>query len=287
MSKNLPLVVILGPTASGKTSLAVKLSQKYSGEIICADSRTIYKGMNIGTAKPTKEERDVVPHWGLDLIEPGEYFSVSDFKDYAVSKIKEIRARNKVPFLVGGSGLYIYSIIFDYQFGAKKDLRLREKLQQKSIQELKEYCLKNNIELPENGKNKRYIIRSIENSGSIPEKLMTPIDNCIIVGITTDKNILMNRISKRTDEMLLGSVLQETQDLAIKYGWANEAMTSNIYRAISDYPNNIEQIKSKNITLDWQLAKKQKTWFKRNKFIKWYDLLGAEEYISSYLAHND
>lgn len=287
MSKKLPLVIILGPTASGKTSLAIKLAKKYNGEIICADSRTIYKGMNIGTAKPTKEERDIVSHWGLDLVEPGEYFSVSDFKDYAVSKIEEIRARNKVPFLVGGSGLYLDSIIFDFQFGAKKDLELREKLHQNSVQELKEYCLKNNIELPENGKNKRYIIRSIENNGITTEKIKTPIDNCIIVGITTDKNILMSRITKRTDELIQGGVIQEIHNLASIYGWDNEAMTSNIYRAVRDYPDSIEQIKSKNIILDWQLAKKQMTWFKRNKFIKWYDLDDAEEYISSCIAHNE
>src|SRR5664279_2859392 len=101
-----PLVVIVGPTASGKSSLATEVAKKFSGEIICADSRSVYKGMDIGTAKPSVEERQGVPHWGLDLVEPGEYFSVSDFKDYAVEKIKEIRSRNKTPFLVGGTGLY-------------------------------------------------------------------------------------------------------------------------------------------------------------------------------------
>ena len=116
---HLPLIVIIGPTASGKTSLAIRLAKKYRGEIICADSRTVYRGMNIGTAKPSLEEQQGVSHWGLDLVDPGDSFSVSQFKDYARQKIKEIRSRGNIPFLVGGTGLYIDSVIFDFQFGAK------------------------------------------------------------------------------------------------------------------------------------------------------------------------
>ncbi|HUC96116.1 MAG TPA: isopentenyl transferase family protein, partial [Candidatus Saccharimonadales bacterium] len=102
---DIPLVVIVGPTASGKTGLAIELAKQHRGEIICADSRSIYKGANIGTAKPSKAERANVPHWGLDLVNPGEYFSVADFKEYANKKISEIRSRGNVPFLVGGTGL--------------------------------------------------------------------------------------------------------------------------------------------------------------------------------------
>src|ERR1044071_7035484 len=101
--KKLPLIVIVGPTASGKTALAIEIAEKYNGEIICADSRTIYKGMDIGTAKPTVEERTRVPHWGLDLVEPGERFTVADFKHYADKKIDDIRERGRIPFLVGGT----------------------------------------------------------------------------------------------------------------------------------------------------------------------------------------
>ena len=114
---HLPLIVIIGPTASGKTSLVIQLAKKYRGEIICADSRTVYCGMNIGTAKPSLGEQQGVSHWGLDLVDPGDSFSVSQFKDYACQKIKEIRSRGNIPFLVGGTGLYIDSVIFDFQFG--------------------------------------------------------------------------------------------------------------------------------------------------------------------------
>src|SRR5688500_6881598 len=117
----LPLIVIVGPTASGKTALSIEIAKQYNGEIICADSRTVYKGMDIGTAKPTPEERQGIPHWGLDLVQPNEDFSAADFKVYALQKIIEIRARNRTPILVGGTGLYIDAVIFDYEFGSPVD----------------------------------------------------------------------------------------------------------------------------------------------------------------------
>jgi tRNA A37 N6-isopentenylltransferase MiaA len=106
----------MGATASGKTALAMELASKFNGEIICADSRTIYKGMDIGTAKPTAEEQKLVPHHLIDLIEPGEKYTVYQFKKDALRAISEIRARGKTPFLVGGSGLYLYAVLFDYGF---------------------------------------------------------------------------------------------------------------------------------------------------------------------------
>jgi tRNA dimethylallyltransferase len=110
MSSNLPLVVIVGPTASGKTGLAVALARQFGGEVISADSRAIYKHMDIGTAKPSIDERAGVPHWGLDLVEPGESFSAADFKEYTLRKNEEIRARGHVPFLVGGTGLNVDAV---------------------------------------------------------------------------------------------------------------------------------------------------------------------------------
>lgn len=284
MATERPLIVIVGPTASGKTSLAIKLAKKFDGEIICADSRTIYKHMDIGTAKPTIKERGGVPHWGLDLVEPGEYFSASDFKQYTVAKIKEIRARNKIPFLVGGTGLYIDSVIFDYQFGSPKDDKLRKLLGSLTVDELQEYCKSNNIKLPENYKNRRYLIRSIENNSTrltVDRKL---IENCTVVGITTQKEKLISRIDARANKLFTSGVEIEARELSVKYGWNNEAMKSNVYRIIHDYSPDVELMKKETKSLDWKLAKRQITWFKRNKFIKWNDLDGTEEYISSYLA---
>ena len=139
-----PLVVIAGPTASGKTALAIELAEKFGGEIICADSRTIYKYMDIGTAKPSAEDRARVPHHGIDLVEPGEDFSAADFKFYALGMIADIRARGKVPFLVGGTGLYIDAVVYDYQFGPKADPVQREILESMTLEQLHDYCYKNN-----------------------------------------------------------------------------------------------------------------------------------------------
>lgn len=111
-----PLIVIVGPTASGKTTLAIELARRLDGEIICADSRTVYKGMDIGTAKPTEEEQLFVPHHLLDVVDPGERFTVADFKRLANEAIIDIIGRGKVPIMVGGSGLYIDAVLFDYKF---------------------------------------------------------------------------------------------------------------------------------------------------------------------------
>ena len=116
---NLTTLIILGPTGSGKTGISIDLAKKLNGEIISADSRAIYKGMDIGTAKPSKEEQQGIPHYGLDLVEPGERFTVADWKEYAEAKIEDIKSRGKLPIIVGGTGLYIDALIFDYHFEQK------------------------------------------------------------------------------------------------------------------------------------------------------------------------
>src|SRR3990167_2158954 len=110
------LLAIVGPTASGKSALALEIAKKFNGEIICADSRTIYRGMDIGTAKPSKEEQAKVPHWGLDLVDPGQRYNVHQFKTYAEAKTEEIKGRGKLPIIVGGTGLYIDAVLFRYEF---------------------------------------------------------------------------------------------------------------------------------------------------------------------------
>lgn len=287
MAAGLPLVVILGPTASGKSKLAIDLANEYSGEIICADSRTIYKGLDVGTAKPTKEDQNIVQHWGLDLVEPNDYFSVADFKNYALSVINDVRKRNHVPFLVGGSGLYIDSIIFDYQFGETADQLLRQNLQQKTITELQKYCQKNNVVIPENRNNKRYLVRAIENKRANPSRRDTPIRNTIIVGITTEKPELHSRIEARINWMLDNGVIEEAKDALKLSNPDKEAMKSNIYRLVHLYVDgqlSREELIDKAVTADLHLMKKQLTWFKRNTFIHWFSYCDAEKYISEQLA---
>lgn len=283
----LPLVVITGPTASGKTGLAIEIAQKCSGEIICADSRTIYRVMDVGTAKPTKYEQSLVPHWGIDLANPGDYFSAADFKIYADQKIAEIRSRGHVPFLVGGTGLYIDAVIFDYKFGNPANESLRTKLQQLNLEELHEYCNKHDIRLPENFKNKRYLIRAIENKDVQVQKVKKPQNNCIIVGITTDKVVLRKRVENRIEQLFKNGVVDEAKCLGEKYGWYSEAMKSNIYPLIHLYLEgnlSLEDTKRKAVTSDWRLAKRQMTWLRRNKFIQWLPLDEAKRYLLDQLA---
>lgn len=285
---DLPLTVIVGPTASGKTGLAIELAEKFGGEIICADSRTVYKGMDIGTAKPTAQEQARVPHWGLDLLEPGERFSAADFKEYAVQKIDEIKSRGNVPFLVGGTGLYIDTVIFDYQFGDVADPAERQKLEKLSIEELHHYSIKHNIELPENRQNKRYVIRKIEQNNVETGRRKAPISTSIIVGIATDRDELRKRIETRTEQLFKDGVVKEATILGKKYGWESEAMTGNIYPLAHLYLKNeisLHEMKEKFTTLDWQLAKRQLTWLKRNHYIKWLPLTEAKDYLSRRLAN--
>jgi tRNA dimethylallyltransferase len=284
----LPLVAIYGPTASGKTSLAIDLAKRHKGEIICADSRTVYKGMDIGTAKPSLEEQAGVPHWGLDLVEPGEEFSAADFKRYADKKIAEIRARGHVPFLVGGTGLYMDAVVFNFGFGGKADVELRRRLEKMSIEELQQYCMQNNITLPENIKNKRYLIRAIERSSDSVSRQAEPISTSIIVGIATEKEILRHRIEDRTEQIFNDDVVKEATLLGKKYGWESEAMTGNIYPLIHQYLEGsltLDEAKEKFTTLDWRLAKRQLTWLRRNTYIKWLNLTEAKDYLDNVLAN--
>ena len=285
--KDLPLIVIAGPTASGKSNMAIELAEQYGGEIICADSRTIYEHMDIGTAKPSREDQARVPHWGLDIVQPDETFSAADFKKYAFQKIDEIRARGHVPFLVGDTGLYVDGVIFDYQFGPAADLEKRAELEHMSVDDLYKYCIQNNITLPENEKNKRYLIRAIERKNTSGTRLMTPINNCIIVGITTEKDDLRARIAKRSEQLFDDGVVEEAKMLGEKYGWETQSMTGNIYRLAHAFLNNEitqQEFKLRNETADWQLAKRQLTWLKRNKFITWLQLDEVKKYIARVLV---
>lgn len=284
VSDALPLVIIVGPTASGKTGLAITLAKQFGGEVISADSRAIYRGLDIGTAKPTLEEQQGVPHWGIDIVDPGERFTAADFQSYALQKIDEIRARGHVPFLVGGTGLYVDAIMYNFHFPAGgDDLARRAQLESLEIVELHEYCYKNNIILPENKWNKRYVVNSILRNNQNLQRRSEPLDNSIVVGIATEKQTLRERIHMRARIIFDGAVIDEAQKAAEQFGWNNEAMTGNIYPLIhlmtQGKMTKKEAIEKFEI-LDWHLAKRQLTWLKRNEHIMWLSLDEAYTYLA-------
>lgn len=281
-----PLIVIVGPTASGKSDLGMEVARQYGGEIICADSRTVYKGMDIGTAKPTKADQEEIPHHLLDVVEPSESFSVAQFKELANRAIADITKRGKLPIMVGGSGLYVDSVIFDYQFGQPADPDQRAQLQRASIEELQQICRDKNIEMPINHMNKRHLIRAIE-LGGLPKNTPVLRSNTLVVGIAMDKDVLVDRIQHRAKVMAASGIVEETKRLGEKYGWDNEAMTGIIYRIFREV---LEDTLSEDEAIeifarsDDRLVKRQKTWFKRNPYIIWgssEELLGR---IKSFLA---
>jgi len=281
-----PLVVVVGPTASGKSSLAMRIAEEFNGEIICADSRTIYKELNIGTAKPSDEDRAAIPHWGLDLVEPGEPFTAADFKYFTQRKIQEIRERGHLPLLVGGTGLYVDGVIFDYEF-VTPDPKLRTVLETLSLEELIDYCANNNVTLPENQQNRRYVIRAIERKNVSGTRLSEPLANTLVVGITTNSDELRTRITSRAEQLFETGMVEEAKMLGEKYGWNSQAMTGNIYRLVKQFLDgefDETELKQRFITSDWQLAKRQLTWLKRNPFIHWSSLDEAYIYIKKHLT---
>lgn len=255
----------------------MKLAKEFNGEIICADSRTIYKGMDIGTAKPTVAEQKAVPHWGLDLVNPGEAFSAAKFKNYAEAKIKDIQNRGKLPILVGGTGLYVDGVLFNFGFiasFARTDPAKREELENLSIEELQEIVQKNGYVMPENAKNRRHLVRTIERQGQQGAKSQTPVANSLIIGLMPPDEVLKKRIAARAEQIFKLGIIKETQGLLNKYG--KRALTGTggiVYKiVIRVISREIDETQAKELfkTADWQYARRQKTWFKHNAHIKWF-----------------
>lgn len=284
-----PLVVITGPTASGKSALALEIAQKYNGELICADSRTVYKGLDIGTAKPTKVEQSLVKHHLLDIVSPNEPFSAAQFKELAQQAITDIAKRGKLPILVGGTGLYIDAVIFDYQFGAPADPDERRQLEVLSVEELRRRCEDNNISLPVNAQNKRHLLRAIELGGLLnhTKKLRS---NTIVVALTTNKEELRSRVTNRAHQMVADGILDEVKRVGQKYRWQGEALTGNIYRILRPVVEDgapLDTALELVATSDMQLAKRQITWLKRNPYIIWGEKGQLKTAIEHFVQQNN
>lgn len=273
VAKVAPLIVIVGPTASGKTFAALELAKKVNGEIICADSRTVYKGMDIGTAKPTAVERQQVPHHILDVVTPDESFTVGDFQRLANEAIQDITARGKVPIMVGGTGLYVDAVLFDFDLRDKPDPALREMLNAMSVEGLQAEIKSRGLQLPANAQNPRHLSRVIETNGQLPTRKQLRA-NTLILGINPSRDVLRGRITKRINVMIESGFVDEVRRLYEQYGDQAEALRAPGYRAFIEFVTeriNLAQAKALFIKNDMGLAKRQVTWFKRNNSIQWID----------------
>lgn len=276
INPSIQLITIIGPTASGKTALALDLAQRFDGEIICADSRTLYRGMDIGTAKPTRAEQARVPHHLLDVLDPGEVLSAAAFKTLAEGAITDIAGRGRVPFLVGGSGLYIDAVLFDYQFPKPADPGQRAELETMSLRELQELVLALNPEAAASidTANPRRLIRAIETRGHERSRSTAVREQTLVLGLSMNKKIAQDRISKRIEKMLEEGFIEEVARVGAQWGWDNEAMSSIGYRAFKDVVLGHKSTSegAADFALgDMRLVKKQTTWFKRNPTIQWLD----------------
>jgi len=282
------LIVIVGETGSGKSALGLEVARKFNGEIICADSRTVYRGMDIGTAKPTNEEMATIPHHLIDVVNPDESFNAAEFKRLAEVAIEAITAKGKTPIMVGGTGLYVDAVLYNYTFGPPVDLTLRSRYTAMSTDELQAEIARQGLKIPENKMNRRHLQRTLERGKNDVCKKSQVRESTLILGISLSKEVLRMRISERVDVMIRQGLIDEARTLFKQYGPQAEALQTPGYRALYEYiagTISLDEAKAKFIQNDLRLAKRQRTWFKRNNSIHWLaDPSGAVEIVTTFLS---
>ncbi|EGQ4070226.1 tRNA (adenosine(37)-N6)-dimethylallyltransferase MiaA [Staphylococcus pseudintermedius] len=293
MSQNKPFIVaIVGPTASGKTELGVALAKAIDGEVISGDSMQVYQGMDIGTAKVTPDEMDGIPHHLIDILKPGETYSAYDFQQQAQQLITDITTRGKVPIIVGGTGLYIQSVIYDYQFDGETISPETEQRVAEQMAKLKSYTNEaihdylgtfdpiSQREIHPN--NRKRVERAISYYLSTKKVLsnrkkstqLTENYDTLLVGIKMSRDTLYSRINSRVDMMLSHGLLDEVQEL-IELGYEScQSMQAIGYKEIIPVIKN-EMPLDEAITLLKQhsrnYAKRQMTWFTNKLNVHWLD----------------
>ena len=285
------VVVIVGPTASGKTAISIELAKKINGEIISSDSMQIYKDMDIGTAKVTKEEMQGIKHYLVDCVLPNQRYTVSDFKKAAEEAIEEILSKGKVPIVVGGTGLYVNSLIYGIEYQDMKfDEEYRNNLMKKAENPdgLEQLWDEANLIDPEAMKiisknDKKRIIRVLEiykatGKTKTEQEILSRAKEIKydykVFGITMDREKLYERINKRVDIMINQGLEQEVRNLLNKYSNFPTAMQGLGYKEVKEYFDGklsyeemIEKIKQESR----RYAKRQLTWFRANKDTIWLD----------------
>jgi tRNA dimethylallyltransferase len=266
-------VALVGPTASGKSDLALRLAEAFNGEIVCADSRTIFQGMDIGTAKPTAEERGRVPHHLLDVVEPGETLSAGKYKQLAEAAILDIAARGKLPLLVGGSGLYVDGVVYDFKFATPPSPEHRRELEELSAAQLLQRLESVDPARAQSidRSNRRRVIRALETVGQ-PRRRAVSAPNVLLLGLRMNKQVAQNRIEQRVEKMLKQGFIEELTALARDYGWDSRAFDVIGYRAMKGVAlghKTLDEGVRDFVRGDLALFKKQMTWFKRDPHIRW------------------
>jgi tRNA dimethylallyltransferase len=292
------IIVILGPTASGKTDLSIKLAKNFNGQIICSDSRQIYKYMDLGTGKISKKEMQGIKHYMLDILNPNDKYSVGQFKKDATICINKVLKNKKLPFLVGGSAMYLYSIINGQDFPETQiDWDKRKALEQKPLNEL--------LDILENldpkrfatvqKQNKRRVIRAIEIAeqfGSVPEIINNPEFDCLLIGIKKEGDNLRQAIKKRILKRIKQGMIDEVKNLhdKKKISWEKLDEFGLEYRWIAKFLQN--QITKDEMLMHleadiWRFSKHQMNWFNKDKNINWVKTTSqAKNLIHNFINQN-
>ena len=297
------LLAIVGPTGVGKSRLALRLAHTFDGEIVSADSRQVYRYMDIGTAKPSQEDLSIIPHHLLNIVSPDENFSLAQYQQLAYRAIEDIQQRHKLPLLVGGSGLYIWSVLEGWGIpGVAPDPDFRHSLEEKVSRMGKEELYEELTRVDPiaargiDPRNVRRTIRALEvcKTAEIPfsqlQRKMTPPFNLLIIGLTADRSELYRRIDLRVDEMIERGLIDEVEKLLNRgYDFNLPAMSGIGYKQIGMFLNGeltlasaVQQIKFET----HRLVRHQYTWFRlKDDRIKWFDIqCMVDSHITSLLS---
>lgn len=285
------IIAIVGPTAVGKTALSFKLAERFQTELVSADAYQVYKGMDIGTAKATKDELATYRHHLIDIIEPNEDFSAAAFQEAARTTIEDLHERGKIPILVGGTGLYVQSLLEGYEFKAKRHSKEERQAASSRIAALSEEELKAYItektgyeppdwhELLSNSHRLVRLVGAIEKgegaAAVMPQKAGGPLYHAFVIGLSLPRQVLYERIEKRIDAMIESGWIDEVQQL-LQDGVLPEAQAMKAigYKELALYLDGQLSLEAASELIKKRtrhFAKRQMTWFKRMPYIRWYE----------------
>ena len=307
--QNEPLICVAGPTAVGKTVLAVELAKRFGGEVVNADSRQVYRGMTIGTAKPTEAERAVAPHHLIDILDPPDNFGLGQFLECAADALRDIRSRGRLPIVCGGTGQYVWALAEGQQLAAvPPDPEFRAALEAEAEQVGAEVLHQRLAAIDParsavlDVRNVRRVIRALEIhhvTGRLPSELQpvsTQAGNSLVLGLTMPRDALYWRIDERVDRMMADRFLREVDDLrAAGFPMNVGPLNSPGYRELWQYLDgelSLEEAVARTKTQTHRLARRQYAWFKHSDpRIRWLDaeepmlVEYAAEVVSEFLSH--